>query len=80
MKVYILAQAVESGCKIDQDCGPQLTCMQQQCVNPCVVNDPCEGNLECTVKDTPSGKPLVACVCPEGMITGDNGSCKHGML
>ena len=76
--LLILAEAVIEGCRTDEDCGPLLSCINRQCINPCVANDPCTGNQECVVQDSPGGRPVVACICPDGMIAGDNGRCEPG--
>ncbi|CAG0880783.1 unnamed protein product [Cyprideis torosa] len=64
----------ESGCKSDADCPLDKTCHQRQCVNPCILQNPCAINAECYPENHRAqcrcppgyeGNPLVQCL-PEG--------------
>ncbi|CAH1404987.1 unnamed protein product [Nezara viridula] len=35
------------GCRIDSECGSGKACINGNCINPCVVEDPCGPNAEC---------------------------------
>lgn len=35
------------GCRIDSECDSGKACINGNCVNPCLVNDPCGTNAEC---------------------------------
>lgn len=37
------------GCRIDSECDSGKACLNGNCVNPCLVNDPCGINAECYV-------------------------------
>lgn len=37
------------GCRSDSECDTQKACVNTNCVNPCLVNDPCGVNAECYV-------------------------------
>ena len=74
---FITAEPIEAdGCRTDDECPPLLSCIGRQCINQCVANNPCTGNLECVIQNRPN--PVVACVCPEGMVAGSYGDCKPG--
>ena len=68
----------EPECRVDKDCPPQMTCMQERCQNPCLVNNPCSRSQKCVVIDTHSSYRSVACVCPEGTVFSDRGYCQKG--
>lgn len=37
------------GCRIDSECGSERTCINGNCVNSCLVRDPCGVNAECFI-------------------------------
>lgn len=37
------------GCRTDSECGPAKACINKNCINPCLVKDPCGTNAECFV-------------------------------
>ena len=67
----------EPECRVDYDCSSKLACIDEQCQNPCLVSNPCISNQECVVTDTLPTRS-VACICPDGMVFTDQGSCKNG--
>ena len=69
----------EPECKVDQDCPSKLACINRECQNPCFLNNPCQGNQQCVVKDTVPIR-TVACICPEGMVFTDRGHCQTGKI
>ena len=40
---------VEIGCRTDSECPSQTACINQECVNPCAIADPCGENAQCQV-------------------------------
>ena len=60
---------VEIGCRADAECPSQLACINQECVQPCDLADPCGRNAQCTVLDTEPVRTMV-CIC----ITGYQGN------
>ena len=60
---------VEIGCRSDSECPSQTACINQECINPCSVADPCGENAKCQVLDTLPVRTMV-CVC----ITGYQGN------
>ena len=46
--------SVEIGCRSDSECPSQTACINQQCVNPCTVADPCGTNAQCQVNYFPA--------------------------
>lgn len=46
-------------CQTNEDCPTNKFCLRNQCLDPCVVNDPCGRNAVCTV-----GHYTVSCKCP----------------
>ena len=69
----------EPECRIDEDCPSKLTCMRETCQNPCRISNPCTPSQTCAVKDTLPTR-TVACLCPEGYVTQNNGQCIKGIL
>ncbi len=69
----------EPECRIDEDCPSKLTCMRETCQNPCRISNPCTPSQTCEVKDTLPTR-TVACLCPEGYVTQNNGQCIKGIL
>ena len=54
-----------------------MACIDERCQNPCRVANPCTGSQQCLVTDTLPTR-TVACVCPQGFVSGSNGECKQG--
>ena len=75
---FVAVKIEEPECRVDQDCPSKLACINEQCQNPCRINNPCTGNQECVVKDTLPTR-TVACVCPDRMVFTENGNCQAGM-
>ncbi|ROT61488.1 hypothetical protein C7M84_020740 [Penaeus vannamei] len=65
---------VEPECRVDGDCESQLACIDERCVNPCAVLDPCDDTAICKVVDTLPVRTML-CVCPDGMVIEQGGSC-----
>lgn len=53
------------GCKSDSDCPSSETCLNRQCINPCLVSNPCARNAHCEANNH-----RALCKCPAG-LTGD---------
>ena len=63
---------------MDRDCPPKLTCMSETCQNPCLITNPCSRSQQCVVTDTRTSFRSVACICPEGTLAGNGGTCESG--
>merc|ERR1711892_961288 len=55
----------EPGCKSNSECGDREICRDRNCINPCIVANPCATNAVCDVR-----QHSVTCNCPSG-FTGD---------
>ena len=78
-KSIFLAQPIETGCKTHKDCPSLLACYNGQCQSPCTKFDHCTGNQQCVVQDPTGNRPVVACICPDGMLSGPYGNCQLGL-
>ena len=36
------------GCKDDEDCAGSVACVNERCIDPCIVNNPCGENARCS--------------------------------
>ena len=73
---FLVPKTPEPECRVDQDCPSQMACIAERCQNPCRVANPCTGSQQCLVTDTLPTR-TVACVCPQGFVSGSNGECKQ---
>eukprot|EP00095_Tigriopus_kingsejongensis_P012598 maker-scaffold642_size120736-snap-gene-0.27 protein:Tk12598 transcript:maker-scaffold642_size120736-snap-gene-0.27-mRNA-1 annotation:"GH13743" len=48
-------------CLTNDECPPTKFCMVNQCLDPCVVNEPCGRNAQCRVS-----QHMASCQCPPG--------------
>ena len=80
LPVFLAVVPYEPECRVDRDCPPQLSCIEEHCVNVCQTRNPCAGDLECSVLDTSTGKRVVACSCPAGFVASNNAFCEQGGL
>ena len=55
-------------CTHDSDCPPEKACINDHCVDPCAIANPCDNSAECRVRDHE-----VDCSCPPG-FQGDRGT------
>ena len=55
----------EEGCSHDGDCPSKHACFSGECLNPCLVIEPCVQNAECEVKDELPARVMV-CTCRPG--------------
>ncbi|QQP34980.1 Putative LOC101893139, partial [Caligus rogercresseyi] len=51
--------------KVDADCPSKQSCIESECLNPCVYNEPCGINAYCSVYDTLPVRTMT-CTCIEG--------------
>lgn len=65
--------AEKPGCKINDDCPQSDTCLNQQCINPCTVSNPCAPNAECQAKNH-----RAVCQCPSGLAGNPFINCYQG--
>ena len=66
--IWILVQKGE--CQIDMDCPDNRACIGNQCLDPCVIDDPCGTNAQC---ETTSHRPV--CRCPSGWAGDPHTEC-----
>ena len=69
----------EPECRLDHDCPPKMACIQERCQNPCQSANPCQQGKLCDVVSSHSGRPIVACSCPEGQLSNNQGYCISGL-
>lgn len=71
---------VAVGCESDDQCSNDKMCYNGECINPCIVGDPCVANAQCTGADHRAtchclpgyeGNPLVRCARVECRIDAD---------
>lgn len=58
---YLYVLSVTVGCQSDSECASDEQCYNGQCVNPCILGDPCARNAECYGSNHRS-----SCRCPSG--------------
>ncbi|GLH00239.1 Neurogenic locus Notch protein, partial [Gryllus bimaculatus] len=51
------------GCKNDNECPDNSICLNRQCVNPCLISNPCASNAECRATNH-----RATCTCPAGFM------------
>lgn len=78
------------GCRRDSECESGRACINGNCINPCIIKDPCGPNAECyTLGNTPQcrclsgfrGNPYERCVvvgCRSNNDCPDDRSCING--
>lgn len=66
---------VEEGCFHDGDCPSRHACFSGECLNPCLVIDPCVQNAECEVKDELPARVMV-CTCIPGYSGKGDENCE----
>ena len=57
--IYFLVQRGE--CQHDVDCPDNRACIENQCLDPCIVHSPCGKSAQC---ETTAHRPV--CRCPSG--------------
>lgn len=72
-KWLIPAPAKLPGCKSDDECPQTDTCLNKQCVNPCIASNPCALNGECQALNH-----RAVCKCPPGHIGDPFINCYKG--
>ena len=58
------------GCRSNSECDSDKSCINSNCINPCLVNDPCGTNAECYTRDN-----RAECRCPSGYRGNPMDSC-----
>ena len=66
---------IEVECRVDDDCGPLIACIDNQCQDPCEATRPCHPTQICRVENS-SPIRTVLCTCPQDTFIGPNGECK----
>ncbi|KAK8736180.1 hypothetical protein OTU49_004861, partial [Cherax quadricarinatus] len=67
--------AIQPVCITDGDCPSQHACIDEKCVNPCKVLEPCHESAECKVVDTLPVRTML-CICADGEVTDEGGECE----
>ena len=62
-------------CVQDKDCPTDQVCLEEKCINPCLVLAPCVEPATCKLVDSMPVRTMV-CICPEGYVTDDKGGCR----
>ena len=62
-------------CEYDPDCPSYLACINNKCVEPCGVLEPCKRPSKCEVIPTNPVRTMI-CVCPDGYVSSGSGECK----
>ena len=75
MTPFVATAPVELECRVDDDCGPRLACINNECEDPCEATRPCHHTQICRVENS-SPIRTVLCTCPEDTFIGPNGECK----
>ncbi|RZF34371.1 hypothetical protein LSTR_LSTR008910 [Laodelphax striatellus] len=57
------APSTSAGCHSDSECPSTDTCLNQRCVNPCALSNPCAKNAECQALNHKA-----VCRCPPGLL------------
>ena len=68
ISIAILVQRGE--CQYDRDCPDNRACIENQCLDPCILDDPCGKNAQC---QTTSHRPV--CRCPSGWAGDPHTEC-----
>lgn len=71
-------EIAQQECYTDPDCPGDLSCIGDRCENMCLTQNPCQGNLQCSVTESYDGKKTVACMCPPGTIATSQSLCEEG--
>lgn len=58
------------GCRSNSECDADKSCINSNCINPCLVNDPCGNNAECYARDNQA-----QCRCLNGYRGNPRTSC-----
>ena len=72
---FIATAPIELECRVDDDCGPRLACINNECQDPCQATRPCHQSQTCRVENS-SPIRTVLCTCPDDTFIGPNGECK----
>lgn len=59
------------GCRSNNDCPSDRSCINAQCINPCLYDNPCSPRAECAVQNH-----LALCRCPIGMLGNPYVECR----
>lgn len=59
------------GCTSNSDCPNDRQCINAQCINPCIYDDPCSSRAECRVQNH-----MALCRCPPGFIGNPYVGCR----
>lgn len=60
------------GCRSNNDCPSDRQCINAQCINPCIYDNPCSPKAECRVQNH-----MALCRCPIGFIGNPYIDCRH---
>lgn len=62
------------GCRANNDCPSDRACVNGQCLNPCLYENPCSSRAECSVHNH-----LAVCRCPPGLLGNPYVDCRPEM-
>lgn len=58
-----LDRCIVVGCRANNDCPGDKQCINSQCINPCIYDNPCSSRAECRVQNH-----MALCRCPPGYM------------
>ncbi|EAT34892.1 AAEL012905-PA [Aedes aegypti] len=62
-------------CVYDTECPSHLACIENKCVEPCGVLQPCNLPARCEAIPSSPVRTMI-CVCPDGYVSSGSGTCK----
>uniref|UniRef100_A0A2S2QFK9 Neurogenic locus notch 2 n=1 Tax=Sipha flava TaxID=143950 RepID=A0A2S2QFK9_9HEMI len=60
------------GCRSNNDCPDDRSCINGQCINPCVYEHPCSSQAQCKVQNH-----FALCRCPPGLVGNPYVACRQ---
>ena len=70
ISTYFVILVKQGECQHDVECPDNKACIDYQCLDPCILNDPCGKNAEC---ETRAHRPV--CLCPSGWVGDPHTEC-----
>lgn len=74
-KIVCTVPEKTAGCQSNDDCPYSDSCINQLCIDPCAVRNPCALNAECQ-----SANHKANCKCPPGLNGDPFSNCYKGIF
>jgi len=75
LRLLHLVPPPKRGCEVDGECPSRHACYSGECLNPCLIEQPCKANAECHVEDTLPRRTMI-CTCRQGYkVAQHSGEC-----